>query len=105
MSDTGKKGIAFSEEMEISRAVEYLNALRASLSAGKVCIQRGDESITVHPEKVVTLEVKARQKDDRESIEFSLKWRKRVGADSPSPFKITHEEPGAESEEEPAPTR
>jgi amphi-Trp domain-containing protein len=105
MGDNGKKGIEFSEEMEISKAVEYLNALRASLSAGTVCVQQGGESVTVHPEKFVTLEVKARQKDNKESIAFSLEWRKRVTSDSSSHFKITHEEPEpeADTEEEPEP--
>ena len=103
MSENGKKGITFSEEMEISKAVEYLNALRASLSAGTVCIRQGDEAVTVHPEKLVTLEVKARQKDNKESIEFSLQWRKRVASDPSSHLKITHEEP--ETEEEPEATQ
>jgi amphi-Trp domain-containing protein len=105
MSENGKKGIAFSEEMEISKAVDYLNALRASLSAGTVCIQQGSESVTVHPEKFITLEVKARRKDNKESIAFSLEWRKRVMNDPSSHFKITHEEPEpeAETDEEPEP--
>jgi amphi-Trp domain-containing protein len=103
MSENGKKGVVFSEEMEIARAVEYLNALRASLSAGTVSIQHGGDSVTVHPEKLVTLKVKARQKDNRESIEFSLEWRKRVASDPSSHFKITHEEPEAEPEEKPDP--
>jgi amphi-Trp domain-containing protein len=106
MGDNAKKAIEFSEEVEISKAVEYLNALRASLSAGTVCVQQGAESVTVHPERFVTLEVKARQKDNKESIAFSLEWRKRVANDSSSHFKITHEEPEpeAESEEEPEST-
>ena len=58
----------------------------------------------MHPEKIVTLKVKARQKDDRESIAFSLKWRKQVGVEPSSRLNITYEEPETAPEEEPGPT-
>ena len=98
MAENGKKGIEFAEEIELAKAVDYLNALRASLSAGTVCVQRGSESVTVHPEEFVNLKVKARQKENKESITFKLEWRKRVANDASSHLEITHEEPGPEAE-------
>lgn len=100
MSENGKKEVSYETQMTLKKAVEFLEALVSGLKAGRVCVQQGHESVTVRPEKVVNLEIEAREKKEREALGFKLTWRKPIAAEEDTDLKISSEEPLPEAEEE-----
>jgi amphi-Trp domain-containing protein len=98
-----KKNIDFEGVMELSDTINYVEKILDGLRAGTVCVQRGGEQLAVHPEGIVHVELEAKAKDDKESLELKLKWR-RVEHEQPDEFvslDITSTEP-EEPADEPA---
>lgn len=76
MSGKDKKTIAFEGTLEQDRVVEYLEHLVAGVKAGTVSLQRGGDSLSLHPDQVVNLELEARQSPNKESLTVKLRWRR-----------------------------
>ncbi|MCO6438653.1 MAG: amphi-Trp domain-containing protein [Phycisphaerae bacterium] len=62
--------------LDLPKAIGYLEDVVKSLKAGRVCITNCEKSLTLTPEAMVRLELEASQKDDRESISLRIAWRK-----------------------------
>lgn len=77
--------IRVKERMEVYKAIDYLQAVINSIRSGHVCVEFGDQALTLEPPKDITVQVKARRKEDKESIDIKLSW------------KTTAEESAAES--------
>jgi len=77
MGDKNKKKLTFIEgEMQREEAVKSLEAVVAGLASGSLELREGDDQITLCPEDVLFMEMKAKQSGSKESLELELKWRK-----------------------------
>ncbi len=79
-----KKMVSYRETRDLQKAVELIQEVLDNLKQGTVTVQQDDESITVTPGKNVGLTIKAKHKDEDESIEFKLKWSLAPPADEAS---------------------
>lgn len=97
-----KAEVSYKGAMELDRVAQYLDRLRASLAEGKVCVQNGDELVTLIPSKVIEVEVKASLKKSREKLSFELSWTR---AESEHALEITASEPDRPASEDPEAAR
>lgn len=92
----GKKEVELNSESTLEKAVEYLENIVAGLKKGKVFIQQDDEVVELTPNKIVSIDVEAKQKKHEEKVSFKLCW-KREGAEAEKKeeeiFKITSTKP------------
>lgn len=78
-----------------------LSDMSKSFKDGTVCIQTGEEFVTLKPGALIELEIEASQKKGKEKLCIELSWRQvaEVSEDESS-LKITSEEPAID---EPSP--
>ena len=76
MGDKTKKEVGFEGIMELPKVIDYFENVLKGLKAGTIHLQRGFESVTLRPESAISVEVEAKQRIDKESIEMKLKWKK-----------------------------
>lgn len=62
--------------IELPKAIGYLEDVVKSLKAGRICITNCEKSLTLTPENVVKLELEATQKGDKEELSVRIAWRK-----------------------------
>ncbi len=79
----------------LNEAISYLEGIVASLKEGRVCVEHGEESLTFEPKGNVTVQVKARKKQDKESVSLKITWRPETNEDEGSnpPLKISSRPP------------
>jgi amphi-Trp domain-containing protein len=84
MSSTNgeKKNVVFEGQMDLNKALDYLQSLQAALKKGTAYVQNGAEVVTLEPEGSVTMEVEAKSKKDKQSIKIELSWER---AEEPQP--------------------
>ncbi|GMT49245.1 MAG: hypothetical protein IEMM0008_0784 [bacterium] len=88
--DVSMKGLVSSKE-----AAAYLQDLITCFKAGTICVQQGDEFVTLKPEDMVLLEIEAEQKKDKEKFILEMTWRKGEKLNGDIDLKITSKEPEA----------
>ena len=74
MSEAAKKEVSYEGQVELAKAIAYLESVVSGLKAGTVSVQQGDDFLTVKPTSSVKFAVEARRKKDKESLAFELKW-------------------------------
>ncbi len=84
-----------SQKMELEKVAFYLEDLLASLKSGTLCIQQGENLVTLHPGQFVDFEVEAASKKGKEKLSLELSWRNDKD-DEKKDFKIMSEEPAEE---------
>lgn len=90
----GSREVGFEGKVPLATVGEYLQSIIAGLKAGTVCVERGDQVLTVHPQKSVDLTVEAKAKKNKESILIEIKWYREEPARSrPAEFRITDRGP------------
>lgn len=100
MSHYGKHEVSFSGAMSRDKVVAYLEGLIEGLKAGKVCVEKASEFLTVHPEENIYLGVKAKTKGTKETLSFELKWEKPIEREEEAlDLKISSIEPEIVKEE------
>ncbi len=80
--------------MDVSEVITYLQDLANSLKAGQVCVQQGNEFVTLKPLDLVKVEIEASQKKDKEKFTLEISWKNEsetVG--EINSLKITAKEP------------
>ena len=97
MSEPQTKTITYEGNVELDQAVSYLENLARSLRSGTVKVEHGGEHITLQPASVIKLEVEARQKRSKESLEFQLSWRQAPEPVTSPPLQIRSEAPASPS--------
>ena len=85
--------------MSIDQVVTYLEDLATSLKEGKICVRQGEQFVTLSPDQMVDVEVKASAKKGKEKFEMELAWYREVSQE----MSISSEEPEQEAESEGSP--
>lgn len=93
------KEIQFEGTIEHDKAVAYLESLVSSFKKGTVCVQKGEEFVTLKPNGVVHLEVEAEEKGDKEKLSLKLSWKKEIAA-CECDLKISTSEPESKPKSE-----
>ncbi len=95
-----KKEVKTKREMNAKTAVEILEDLVRSFKEGTVCIQDGDEFVTLKPTDGIEMVIEASEKKGKQKLEISLSWREMMPEDKEErAFRITSEEPKIETRE------
>ncbi len=81
-----------SQKMELEKVAFYLEDLLASLKSGTLCIQQGENLVTLHPSQFVDFEVEAASKKGKEKLSIELNWRNDKEEEQKE-FKIMSQEP------------
>lgn len=74
-----KKAIALKEKMELGKVIACLEDIVASLNEGTMCIQYGEDLITLKPTGNVDLEIEAVVKKGKEKLVLELSWQNDSG--------------------------
>lgn len=61
---------------EYAQAVQYLETIVSRMKAGKVTVAHGEQTLTLVPSEQVKVQLKARTKEEKESISIKMSWRK-----------------------------
>ena len=95
-----KNEVEVKKSLEIEAAAAALEDLAASLRAGTICVEKGEQYVTLKPAEVVDLELKAAQKKNKNKFVMELTWREVLPADeAENEFKISSKEPEPPVEE------
>ncbi len=73
-----KKAVSVEMETEIAKAADTLSQIASAMKAGTISLQKGDESVVLLPEGLVTVELEAVQKSEKEKIKIEISWKKPV---------------------------
>lgn len=89
-----KKEVSLKRTMETKQVISYMEDIVSSMKAGTVCVQRGDEFVTLKPSAPIEMEIEAEQKKDKESLVIELSWRTAATASGePEKIMISAKEP------------
>ena len=91
-----QKEIMFEANLELQRAISYLEEIASSLKYGKVVIEKAGDFIVLEPTYLVQMKLEAEAKEEGEEITFKLNWEKPIEYD----FKISSVVPAVEPEAE-----
>ena len=69
-----KAEVSFEGTMTLDKVLSYLEELTASVRAGSIKVEKGVEQVVLQPADVVTLEVKAKSKKNKQSFRLELSW-------------------------------
>jgi amphi-Trp domain-containing protein len=94
------KEIFYQGTMEKEKALKYLEDLVKSCKEGKICVQDGENYVTLEPQDVVKLKATAEQDEGKEKFSLKLSWYKQRKPDQEASLKISSKEPKAKSSEE-----
>jgi len=90
----GKQEICVRREtVDLERAIQYVEALTASLKAGAIRVQHGSEELTIFPGSIVDIKVDAYKKKEKEKISINLSWRSQKQIRKDLDFAIFSEVP------------
>lgn len=96
-----KKEVKLKGIMDPEQIVSYLEDLVGSLKQGKICVQQGEQFVTLNPDQAINLEVKASVKKGKEKFVMELSWRKEETAEDDQEMRISPDEPeGGEADED-----
>ena len=92
--------VSFEGEIELKKLVAYLEDIIAGFSVGKICVQEGEEFVTITPADVVAIKVEVEQKKDYEKFALKLGWSRRESSEQPIQLKISSTEPVVKTKED-----
>ncbi len=102
--------ISVKGSMDFNSTLAFLEDLVASIKEKTVCIQRGEEFITLKPTDTIEMEIEAKQKKGKEKLSIELSWRQELpkveSEEAEQPFSVSSKEPeipAVPAEDEPAP--
>lgn len=67
--------------MQITEVIANLEKLAADMRAGLVTLAAGDETLTLTPSVLVSVDMKASQKKDKEKFALEISWKKQKQMD------------------------
>ncbi len=71
-----KNKIKVAGVMQLSEVIANLEKLVADMKAGLVTLSAGDESLTLQPSVLVSVEMKASQKKEKEKFALEISWKR-----------------------------
>ena len=86
--------IEVKQTVKSSQALAIIEDLLKSLNDGKICVEKGDEFISLEPAGDIVIKLKAEQKKAKAEFNLSLSWRETAGdMEQSDAFKISSVEP------------
>ncbi len=90
---SSKSGIVIKGTMDFQSVLTFLEDVVKSFREKTVCVQRGDEYITLKPAESIEMELEAVEKKGKQRLSLELTWREEVPAETELPFKVSCEAP------------
>jgi amphi-Trp domain-containing protein len=100
-----KKEVKLKGVMDCNQVIAYMEDLLAGLKNGKICVQQGEQFVTLCPEQMIEMEVQATVKKGKEKFEMELTWRREEAPSEMTDMRISSTEsevPHDEAQELPA---
>ena len=69
-----KREVGYTGTLDREQTLATLRELAASVRAGSVRVEQGEEHITLSPAATVTLSVEAREKKGHRRVRLALRW-------------------------------
>lgn len=88
-----KHGISIKGTMDFESVLAFLEDVVNSFREKTVCVQRGDEFITLKPGETIDMELEAVEKKGKQKLSLELSWREDIITESEEPFKVSCEVP------------
>ena len=88
-----KDKIEMKATMESAAVAEYLTALAKGFKSGVICVEKGDETLTLIPAEMAEVEVEARVKKDKARFSLEVSWRLAPEADNADALTISDSAP------------
>lgn len=76
-----RKGFEFEGAATPGEAAEVLTRIAEGIRARALSLAIGDEALTVFPDGDLSLEIEAREKNDKVRIEVVIGWRRAIPRD------------------------
>ncbi len=95
-----KKTIVLKEKMELAKVISCLEDIVASLKTGTMCVQHGDDLVTLKPGACIELEIEAVMKKGKEKLALELSWQNESEKEKEMEkieFRIMSSEPAEEA--------
>lgn len=75
---------------ELTQAIAYLEDIVAGLKSGRICVQHEEDELLLSPQRTVSVALKAKQKEDKETISLKISWEMPKAMDNGHPpLRIT----------------
>jgi amphi-Trp domain-containing protein len=82
--------IKLKNNLDRDRAVSYLQDIVNSLKAGTINVEQAEQSLSFEVPPAVAVEIKAKQKEDKESITLKMSWSRHPECcEAPADLKIS----------------
>ena len=88
-----KSGLAIKGAMDFDSVSTFLTDLVASFKERTICVQRGEEFVTLKPGDLIELELEVLVKKGKQKLSLELAWRDEVLTEVEAPFKVSSKEP------------
>lgn len=88
-----KQGISVKGTMDYEAVVAFLDDFVASFKKKTVCVQRGEEFVTLTPGEQVEVEIEAQEKKGKQKLSMEFTWRSEVPLEGDMSFKVSATEP------------
>lgn len=69
-----KKEVSLTQRIRREKVIESLEELINGLRQETVCIQSGDDLVTLKPSPIIKFEIEAVAKKDKEKVRIELSW-------------------------------
>lgn len=70
-----KNEIKIKQTLEPADVAKILKDLLASFDEGTICLEKGEEFVTLRPGNMIDLEIEAELKKDKQKLSVELCWR------------------------------
>ncbi len=70
-----KKTIEIEETMTKEQAADFFRMLANGLQSGSIDLKSGEETLTLSPTDMISVEIDAKQKKDKSKFSMEMSWR------------------------------
>ncbi|GAB7081348.1 amphi-Trp domain-containing protein [Megalodesulfovibrio paquesii] len=88
-----KSNLAIKGAMDFESVSTFLADLVTSFKDRTICVQRGEEFVTLKPGELIELELEVQAKKGKQKLSLELSWRDEVLTEMEAPFKVSSTEP------------
>ena len=99
---SSKQSINVKGAMDFEGVISFLSDFLVSFKERKVCVQRGEEFVTLKPGDQVEMEIEAQEKKGKQKVSLELSWKTDLPLEGDKSFKVSSMEPEVKAPE-PAP--
>lgn len=75
-----KKTIEIEETMTKEQAADFFRMLAYGLQSGSLELKNGEETMTLSPTDMISVEIEAKQKKDKSKFSLEMSWRLNAAA-------------------------